>query len=646
MPDNKDPMKIGDVAGIVSQMLSDDRAKMNLFAKIDEAVACVFEPDAAIKELPWVKNRHYGMTDISDARNTGVRTFATLMPQIEISPLNDEQAEYERTDMAEQAWTWEFERMNHIGKKSIHEQIMEDAMSYHAVAFQTEYLPYKYKGAKKTGRIKAQLRSRCFNWIRHHPGTVHSRQSDYGLEAVAKVNSYSVQTLYENFADSEGVVKLREKHRGAKPEELLRTKYVLVDYMNWTHRVQYVLPNPSESVPNMVGESDIVFMNEVHGLPFIPWVIVDKGNPIWQAVLQSGMWDNMQYMNLIRFAKSIEQSTRSTIVIKTPDGTLKNVWLDFSNPSNPIVVPLDGTIVDNISPTPMDPQLETMFQEMSSKAASSTVAHVLRDVSRFGNTPFSSVNQMVNLALGQLSPAKNTAGDAEGMGIYQNHEWISHSGIPFNAYRPKTTDSKIEGEQYKGRGGQIIISPKAAPTEKEIEKMSDKQLALLERTVHYDLEALYIRVELQSNNAQDEQSRLNVQINAVDKMNMSRKEAWERMGWTGFELNQNQRAKEMMEEAELQKETQKILLELEQLKMQMQMQMQQAQMQMEQQAQAAAMQQQQAQAGQMNDLGGGQQPTTQGVDMRSGGNPQAMAAPQNTREQVSGEATNGEQVMR
>jgi hypothetical protein len=174
---NDSQLKIGDVAGIVTQMLSDNRAKTDLFARIDDAVACTFQPDAAISALPWVQGRHYGMTDISDARNTGVRTFATLMPQIEIAPLNDEQAEYERTDMAEQAWMWEFERMNRIGQKSIHEQIMEDAMSYHAVAIQTEYLPYKLKALDKTPRVKAMLRSRCFNWIRHHPGTVHARHS-------------------------------------------------------------------------------------------------------------------------------------------------------------------------------------------------------------------------------------------------------------------------------------------------------------------------------------------------------------------------------------------------------------------------------------------------------------------------------------
>jgi hypothetical protein len=253
---------------------------------------------------------------------------------------------------------------------------------------------------------------------------------------------------------------------------------------------------------------------------------------------------------------------------------------------------------------------------------------------------------MVNLALGQLARAKNAAGDAESAAIYQGFEWISHSDIPFSAYRPRTTDSKVEGAAYKGRGGQIIISPDTAPTEEEISKMDEKGLALLDRTVYYDLEALYIRVELQSNNTTDEQSRLNVNINAVDKLNMSRKEAWERMGWTGYEINQNQRAVETLTEAELQKELQLIMLQVEKAKMELQMQAQQMQMQQQQQAQEAAMKQQQSQAAAMNAQGGGPQPTTEGVDMRTGGQPAIQAAPGNTREQISGVSRNGADVAR
>jgi hypothetical protein len=638
-------LKIGDVAGVVTQMLSDDKTKTTLFAKIDEAIECIFEPDAAIQDLPYIKNRHFGKTDIADARNTGVRTFATLMPDIQIAPLNDDQQEYERTEMAEQAWAWEFERMNRTGKKSIHEQIMEDAMSYHAVALQTEYLPYAFKDRLKDNRLKAILSQKYFNWTRHHPGLVHSRESKYTTEAVAKVCPYNLQTLIEEFGtNNEGVAKLKNKHANAKLQELLSTYYVLVDYCDWENRVQFAVPGSGQTVPTVVGDSDIVFMNEKHGLGFLPWVIVDKGDPIWKSVINSGIWENSQYVAMLRFAKVIELHARATLIIKTPDGTLQRVWMDFSNPSNPIVLPLDGSDVSPLQPAPIDQGVETIYMELNSTIASSTVSQILRDTSRFANAPFSSVNQMINIAMGQLARAKNAAGDAEALAIYQGFQWIKHSLIPFTSYRNKDKDSRVDGNEYNRRGGQIIISPAQAPTKEEFEKMDDEQLALEARTVRYDLDALYVTVELRSNNTTDEQSRINVNLNAVQNLGASGKWAWERMGWENYDMVRNQRREEMLEDAELQKEIKIIQADAEAYAAE---KMAQAQARVQAQAQAeAAAQQQQAQATQNNANAGGSQPTMPGQDMRGGMNPAAMANPQGTREMITGQARNGGQVQR
>lgn len=643
--DEIEQLKIGDVAGVVTQMLVDDKPKTDLFGKIDEAIECIFEPDAAIQELPYIRNRHFGKTDIADARNTGVRTFATLMPDIQIAPLNDEQQEYERTEMAEQAWMWEFERMNRTGKKSIHEQIMEDAMSYHAVALQTEYLPYAFKERTKDNRIRAILGQKCFNWTRHHPGLVHSRESKYTTEAVAKVCPYNVQTLIDEFSrENPGVMKLMEKHSGAKLDELLKTYYVLVDYSDWKHRVQFAIRQPSQNIPSVIGDSDIVFMNEPHGLNFLPWVIVDKGDPIWKSIINSGQWELSQYVAMLRFAKVIELHARATLIIRTPDGTLQRVWIDFTNPSSPIVLPLDGSDVQPLQPAPIDPGVETIYMEFNANIASSTVSQILRDTSRFANAPFASVNQMINIAMGQLARAKNAAGDAEALAIYQGFQWISHSGIPFTSYRHKDQDSKVDGSEYNRRGGQIVISPSASPTKEKFDAMSNSERALEARTVRYDLEALYISVELRSNNATDEQSRINVNLNAVQNLGASAKWAWERMGWENFDMVRNQRRDEMLEDAELQKETQLIMLAVEQKKMELQMQMQQQQMEIQQEQ--AAQQQQQSQASAQNEAGGGSQPTLPGQDMRAGGNPAALANPQGTREMISGKARDNGDIQR
>lgn len=648
---------IEELAEVVNQMLQDDLPRDELYTKIDDATGTVFEPDANIKKLPWVKNRHYALTDIADARNTGARTFSTLMPQINVQPLNDEAMEYDRTEMAEQALEWEFQRMNRIGRKSIHDQILEDAMSYHSVVFQTEYLPFKYRSTKKDNRIRAILRQRAMNWIRHHPKTVHSRWSDETLETVAKVANYSAQSLIEKFGkENPGIAKMMEDRGNLSPVELLRSQFTLIDFENWEDRAIWAVPAGMLEVGQTgvplaavlaatATQSHYVFMNKKHKMPFLNWVIVDKGNPIWESVLKSGMWDNLQYMNLIRFAKAIELSSRSTLVIKTPDGKLHNVWIDFSNPSNPIVIPTDGTEVKDLAPAPVDPGLEAMFQDASAKVASSTVSHVLRDITRFSNAPFATVNQMVQLALGQLSRAKNAAGDSESMGFQHFFEWIDFSDIPYIAYRAQGRDSKVPGGNYRGRGEQIYIRPGNSPTEEELAEMTPAEKKILSRTVYFDLEALYINVELQSNNTADEQSRLNVQINAVDKLGKSKRAAWESMGWKNYELAQRQRLDEIMEEAETQNEVFKGSQQArEEMRAEIMKEIQKAQQGQAKAQQGGAAGQAMSQEATNRRMNGAKQPTAEGTDMRAGGTPFAMMNPEGTREGLTGESATGEEI--
>lgn len=627
--------KMEEYSEIVKQMVDDDKERDELYAKIDEAISCKFEPSEEVQELPWVKNRHYGMTNIADARNTGARTFSTLLPQIEISPLRDTDREYQRTENAEQIWTWEFERMNRVqSRRGFHDRVVENSVTYHACAFQTEYLPYKFKG-EKDGRRKALLARKKFNWSIHHPGSVHSHTGEYDqLERVAKVVTMTAQELIDNFGESKGIAKLKEEHSDEKKADLMKVKYTLVDYMDWDRRVKWAYPGEGK-----VAASDIVFMDEEHELPFLPWVIIDYGEPLWQSAIQSGLWENMQYVNMLIFAKAIEQSTRSTIVIKTADGTLQNVWIDFENPSNPIVIP-QGAEVTDLRPAPIDPQMSAIFQQMFNALSSSTVSQVLTNVGQYSDAPFSTVERIVQLALGQLSPAKKTAESAEAEGIYQGFQWIEHSRIPLVGYRIDVSDS-ASSENPKKKGEQIAIWPGKEPTAEEVENMDDKERSLYDRTVYFDLEQLYITVMLQANNVADEQTRLNLMINATDRLGMSKRDAWEKMGWKNYGLSEAHRLEEQLLDQEIQ-------LQFEQrrsdIQVRAQQQIQQAQMAAQQQMQEQQMQQEQQMAlqNEQQQLNAGSQfASAQGQDFRSGGSAPAQSAPGEGRVQVTGNTDQG-----
>ena len=303
---------------------------------------------------------------------------------------------------------------------------------------------------------------------------------------------------------------------------------------------------------------------------------------------------------------------------------------------NPLHLPA-GTQLQSLQGNQLDPQFESEYQEDRADVSRSTVARILQDPSQFLNAPFSTFNASITSALGQLSPAKRTAEAAEAEGILQGFQWIKHSKIDFGAYRKADKDSKEEGGQPYRRGSAIVITHEDPPTEKEFMEMSEKEQMMVSQKVYFDLKSLYVRVELQSANVTDEQAKLNTYIQAHRELSMSSKEVWERMGWNGFEMNMTQSATEQLFQAEVQKAVQAKMAEL-------QMQMQQAQMAQEQQAaQAQQAQSQDAMINQMN--AGSQMEGMQGVDMRQGGNPAAMSAPNETRESISGRTQSGQPTI-
>ena len=68
-------MKIRDCAEVVQQMVDDDKPRDDLYGKIDKAIKCDFTPSSAVTKLPWVKERHYGMTNIADAIRDHAQTM-------------------------------------------------------------------------------------------------------------------------------------------------------------------------------------------------------------------------------------------------------------------------------------------------------------------------------------------------------------------------------------------------------------------------------------------------------------------------------------------------------------------------------------------------------------------------------------------
>lgn len=585
------PKSLNYYAGAAREAIRKDDYRDSLYAKIHEASVSFFENPPELKALPWIQERKFVTTAPADALQAAIRTFASRLPNLEVQPLSDAPEEYDRTEQLESLMKWEFQRMNRWGKKSPHWKIVEYAMKYCAVAIETSYLPYLYSG-NKSPRVKEILRTRNFSWHVHDPSNVHVRESDEILECVVNCKVMNGQELLDKFGeDNAGVREMLSRLDPKDPKALVNSMWTYYDYTDWDSRVKWIADNGGADYVNRDAPEGIEIMRKERSISFLPWVYVDNEEPILKQMVEAGLWDNVNILRTMQFSKAVDMAAHPEYWIQTPDGTLRGVSIDQNNPNQPIVT-TPGVQVNQLRPPMIDPQMATMVTTAEQEVFRTTVAQVLASVEKYAGTQnFSVVNAMLSAAIAQLSLAQMAAERAETMAFLQNFKWIDETEIPMVGFREYT-----KGENKK-KGQEISI------------KKGD-----------FDVDYLYISVELKPATIMDEQTEINNAINKVERLGMSRKMAWDELGIENYELSEAQTTDETLYMAHVQAKA-KELMAMADLKVQ----------------QAAAQMQQQQQGADQTQFAG-----QQGVDTRMGGAPATM--PGQGREQLTGQTAAGQEV--
>lgn len=522
--------------GMAREAIQNDNERDDIYQKIHEATACVFETPPELRALPWIQDRKFVSTAPSDALNAAIRTFATRNPKIEIQPLSEMPEEYRRVDDLEQAMTWEFKRMNLVMSRSPHWKIVEYAMKYCAVAIETSYLPWVYQNAEKTPRVKEILRSRHFRWNVHDPSMVHVRESDDILECVVVTSLKCAAELVDMFGrDHPGVREMLSKIDEQDPAALYNTWYTLYDLTDWDCRCKWISESPDMFI-NREAPEGIELMRKERTMPFLPWVFVDNKEPLLKQMVMAGLWDNVNILRTMQFSKAVDMAAHPEYWIQTPDGTLRNVSIDNSNPNQPLVSG-PGVNVTKLQPPSIDPQMAQITGQAESEVFRTTVAQILASVEKYAGTQnFSVVNAMLNAAVAQLSLAQVTAERAETMAMIQNFRWIEETNIPMVAFRETSKgDDRPKGQEL------VIRKGKAG------------------KGGGFDTQYLYLTVKLNPSSMMDKQTEINNAINKVERLGMSKEMAWDELGIENFSLSQSQVSEELLYTAFLQGKAQELL---------------------------------------------------------------------------------------
>jgi hypothetical protein len=619
--------KLNYYAGLMKEAIASDKDRMKLYADIDMHRTGNWQTPAALKSLPWIKERKFASTKPADALDSGARTFASLMPKIAITPLSDDPREYARVEQLETALDWHFKRMNMNGSKTTHWRVLESAMRYCAVAMQTEYLPHTMKN-QSGARVKAILRQSKFQWTVYHPSTVHSRRSKNLLEMAGLAIVRSAADLVDEFGeDNPGIMMMLEKLRDGRgrpaADRLMKTPVSYYDCTNWDDRCQMFKLNGGWTLDPEPNTKDLIELRlEEHKLPFIPWVVVDNEDPILKNAINTGLLDNQNIIRTILFSKGVGSAAESKTNIQTPDGTLDGVSIDNTNPTQPMVT-RPGVTVQELRGTPIDPQLSNLLQIMEGEVSSSSVTQVLSDANALDSRNFSTANIKYRTAVAQLALARDCASRAEELGFYQMFEWLDYAkDKPLVAFREK-------GKTFQGD---------ALSAGQEITITSED----------FDLEHLYVKVELQEDSLMDEQSKWNIGVTQVDRFGMSRQVVAEELGVENYALHEQKRVAEELVMATAQAEAKKIMAAADayaaQLIGQVQLQLKAAEVQLMQASQPPQQPPPDPQNAVQDMNAGASFDSMQGQDMRGGMSPAIQGAPGEGREQMNGADMMGNQL--
>jgi hypothetical protein len=492
---------------LARQMIEQDREKDKMLASMDAMWRGEWQLPKEISTLRWIHK--VVSTDPHDALRAGVRVLSSVGPRIKVLPLRGGEEGQASTDRMERALGWLFHQANRRRQSTVLRDVVLSALLYDEVIAQVVYLPYQIEALKAAGADTQQMemasRSGPFAILVRNPRHVHVRYSDWMPEAVLHKRVMPVEEVTQFWG------KQAERIRQAVKDEkdaVLRFATVY-DYMDLDCRVvwAYLHEGGDLVLPGAALEGEyhaVEIMRAEHQLGFLPWVAKVGGTtlpensahqrvPMLYSVFQAGQWDTLNILETLLTSEVIAYASAPRLKV---EGPTDHVEVDYGEPGRMAYVP-PGHNLSLLSPPGLDASLEVIANRMSERIGKSTVPRVLQTADYPSGTAFATLNLATQSGLKSLTPYKELAETALADVFTQMLDWIAYMRKPVLAYAP--------GGQMGGE--QVVLDPD-----------------------QYEVEDLYLDVELTADVPLDKVSRINAASTAVRELNYSRTRALEYIG--------------------------------------------------------------------------------------------------------------------
>ena len=422
-----------------------DNARDLLFSGIDDMWHGNWSLPAALKAKPDM--REIIDTSPHDALKSGTTILSTSQPHWSVQPLLQNPAELQRAEDTAYALDYNYRQMGRRGASTILWDMVHSCLRYDMVAVWLDYLPYWLKGKEPTLRQKHALRGGEFVATVHNPRNVHVQRDAYGINCVLLCENKTAQevaSMWGNRANS-----LQKKLKA--DEDTGKKRFIYNDLMLYENDNirRVVWGSVTESFGVEEGQDEFLLMNEIVDTPFMPWIVRVGGSgleidplysihPLLAPLYLTHKWEDLNAFQSIMQSEIIKYGRTPRVVTTTPDGGGKAI--DYADGAD--VNLQTGETAEPWRPSPIDPNLKELVDRVRAEVSSATLPRILQNPEFAGNTPFASINAMIQTALGGLNPAKVLCEGAHAELGTRMIEWAKFTERPLTGYRSKKMGDK------------------------------------------------------------------------------------------------------------------------------------------------------------------------------------------------------------
>jgi len=584
--------------GLWSEMIANDKDKVNHFKEIDQAIEFGYSLPEKLAALPWMRNIQSTLP--VQVIVVGTKILCTIEPTVFIQPLNAHEGTAKLANEKEQNLLWQFQQMEKRTEHGLISDIVESALRYDSVACFTVPVNWQIKGQEGTlpSRYKAAMNQGGFITTVENPKDIHARYSPLGLDMVLNAKVMRARDAVYFYGKKTKALKALID---AEEEEM----YVSVfDFWNYDDRVTRI-SKPTKHQELVIPTDGWIMEKGDMELPFLPWSVFEGGTslatgadhkvrPLLGPIVHTKQLELQNIVQSYAFSEATGYAAAPRYKITSHSG--ETVEIRYAHINQPVILK-HGEDIEEMKPPAIDGNLLVIFDRIEAAFSKLTGLRALAELDSPSGTAFATVNAQIKQATTALNPSKKLAERVLSSIAENILRWTAYTKDDLVGYG--TQDGSM-GVEYTGK------------------------------PEHIDPKEIYVEVRLSHHIPTDELQQINAVTILMKEVGISFIDAAKKLDIANPEELLDRFNQEQLDKAELAIAVKKMNadadLEIQEKQMQLEMKFQQEAMQQQMQAQQMQAQQQAEQGGGMNAesesqarmAGGGQRQPTSVAQGRGG----------------------------